>query len=147
MAKSRWNATDEVTDEKLVARIRSKLGRYASYARAVQVTSNCGNVILSGPILAKEVSGVLDCVNLIPGVKSVESRLEVHETANSLQGGRNLHDYDGAKAGWSPATRLIAGIAGGGILWYGLRSRMSRENPAHASEMTRISRGSETPGY
>jgi CBS domain-containing protein len=147
IAKSRWNATDEVTDEKLVARIRSRLGRHASYARAVQVTSNGGNVILSGPILAKEVSGVLDCVNAIPGVKSVESRLEVHETANSLQGGRNLHDYDGAKAGWSPATRLIAGIAGGGLLWYGLRSRMSRENPAHASDMARLSRGSETPGY
>ena len=147
LAKSSWNANDEITDEKLVARIRSKLGRYVSYPRSVQVTSNGGNVILSGPILAKEVSAVLDCVNAIPGVKSVESRLEVHETANSLQGGRNLHDYDDMKSGWSPATRLIAGIAGGSLLWYGLRSRMSREDPGAVSETTGASRRSETPGY
>ena len=55
-AKSRWNASEEVTDEKLVARIRSKIGRYASHARSVQVTSNNGNITLSGPILSKEVS-------------------------------------------------------------------------------------------
>jgi CBS domain-containing protein len=147
-AKSLIHTEEDVTDEKLVSRIRSKIGRHVSHARAVQVTANRGNVTLSGPVLANEVPGLIDCVNAIPGVKSVESRLEVHETAGShpsLQGGRNLHNYERTKANWSPATRLMAGLAGGGLLLYGLRSRSGRG--ADDREMAGMSRRSETPGY
>jgi hypothetical protein len=107
-------------------------------------------VTLSGPILAGEVPGLIDCVNGIPGVKSVESRLEVHETAGShpsLQGGRSLNNYERTKAGWSPATRFIAGLAGGGLLLYGLRSRSAKSTAANYPEMAGMSRRSETPGY
>jgi hypothetical protein len=117
----------------------------------VQVTASAGNVTLSGPILADEVPAVLDCVNAIPGVKSVESRLEVHEMAGShpsLQGGRNIHNYERTRRGWSPATRLMAGLAGGGLLVYGLRSRMGRGEPrGDYRESVDASRRMETPGY
>jgi CBS domain-containing protein len=149
-AKSLIHTEEEVPDDKLVSRIRSKIGRHVSHARAVQVTANRGNVTLSGPILAGEVPGLIDCVNGIPGVKSVESRLEVHETAGShpsLQGGRSLNNYERTKAGWSPATRFIAGLAGGGLLLYGLRSRSAKSTAANYPEMAGMSRRSETPGY
>jgi CBS domain-containing protein/osmotically-inducible protein OsmY len=149
-AKSLMNTSEDVTDEKLVSRIRSRIGRYVSHARAVQVTANEGNVILSGPILADEVPELLDCVNAIPGVKSVESRLEVHETAGShpsLQGGRDVHNYERTKAGWSPATRLIAGLAGGGLLLYGLRARSGKAAGVNYREMAGMGRRTETPGY
>jgi CBS domain-containing protein len=149
-AKSLLQTSEDVPDDKLVARIRSKIGRYVSHPRAVQVTANGGNVTLSGPILADEVSGMLDCVNAIPGVKSVESRLEVHETAGShpsLQGGRNIHNYERTQSGWSPATRFIAGLAGGGVLLYGLRSRMGRSGDPDYRETTGRGRRMDTPGY
>lgn len=150
-AKSLLNREQEdVPDDKLVMRIRSKIGRHVSHARAVQVTANNGNVTLSGPILAAEVSGLLDCVNAISGVRSVESRLEVHETAGShpsLQGGRDLHNYERSKAGWSPSTRVMAGLAGGGLLLYGLRSRIGRGKADDYREMAGRNSWSETPGY
>lgn len=85
----RYQTAGQNPDDQLVSRIRSKIGRAISHARAVQVTSNNGAVTLSGPVLADEVRNLIDCVNSIDGVRTVESRLEVHdspETHPSLQG-------------------------------------------------------------
>ena len=43
-----------ISDTQLVARVRSRLGRYSSHPRAIEVSAHGGTVVLSGPILAAE---------------------------------------------------------------------------------------------
>ena len=86
--KSRF-ASEEVPDQVLVERVRSKLGRVTGQTGAIQVSADHGRVTLSGPILASEVDNVLKGVSSVRGVTDVDNRLEVHEQAGnipSLQG-------------------------------------------------------------
>jgi len=50
-------SSEDVSDEVLVARVRSKMGRVVSHPSSIQVTANQGRVILSGPILQNETAG------------------------------------------------------------------------------------------
>ena len=80
---------EEVTDDVLVDRVRSKLGRYPVHVGAIDVTAENGNVTLRGSILAKEVPQVLRAARLVRGVKAVDNQLEVHtekQNVPSLQG-------------------------------------------------------------
>lgn len=54
-----------VSDEVLVARVRSKLGRVVSHPSSIEVAAADGRVILRGPILAKEVDRLLARVSFI----------------------------------------------------------------------------------
>ena len=115
--------SEAVTDDVLVARVRSKMGRVVSHPRALTVTAHEGRVTLTGPILAGEVDTLLAAIADVPGVVSVENRLEVHETADNipaLQGGRRM---PGETAGWPPTARVLAGTAGGALAAYGAKRR------------------------
>ena len=68
---------EEVTDELLLDRVRSKLGHYPAQAGTIDVTANNGIVSLRGSILAKEVPRVLRAVRFIRGVKSIDNQLEL----------------------------------------------------------------------
>lgn len=79
-----------VSDATLVARIRSELGRVSTHPGAIEVTAANAMVVLSGHVLASEVERIMSAVRSVPGVKSAENRLMVHQTAESipaLQGG------------------------------------------------------------
>jgi Putative phospholipid-binding domain. len=81
---------DKPTDEVLVNRVRSEMGRVFSHPGAIQVTANQSRVTLSGPILADEEKGLLECVRSVRGVTEVENRLEAHTSADTIsarQGG------------------------------------------------------------
>lgn len=108
---------DAADDRVITARVRSKLGRYCSHPHAVVVQSQGGQVVLSGPILADEVDDLIKAVRWVRGVRSVESRLEVHqrrENFSALQGGVHPagETLDVLQENWSPATRAIAQAAG-----------------------------------
>src|SRR5690349_18053793 len=47
--------TAPVSDDVLVARVRSKLGHYVSHPSSIEVHATDGNVTLRGPILGHEV--------------------------------------------------------------------------------------------
>jgi uncharacterized membrane protein len=114
-------AAGRAPDEVLVERVRAKIGRYVSHPGSIEVTAHNGRVMLRGPVLAREVDRLLSAVAAVPGVAGVENRLEVHEQAGNvpgLQGGRrrpgerpNLLEEN-----WAPATRLIAGSVGFGLM-------------------------------
>ena len=109
------------SDDVLVARVRSHLGRVVSHPRAVEVTAESGTVTLRGPVFTEEEQELVACVWRVPGVNDVVNQLEAHETDDipALQGGRVL---PGAFQGqWSPATRLVGGVAGATLLLYGAR--------------------------
>jgi hypothetical protein len=119
---------EQISDDVLEARVRAKLGRVVSHPRAVEVKAVEGRVILAGPILAAEEHPLIDCVKEVSGVETIESRLEVHETAAeipALQGGRRREreHFGPFKTVWSPTTRLVAGLAGGALTFYGVKRR------------------------
>ena len=82
---------EEIADEVLIDRVRSKIGRVISNAGAVEVAAKDGKVTLSGTVLVNEADKLLRKVRLVRGVKDVENRLEVDGEAGeipALQGPR-----------------------------------------------------------
>ena len=118
----------EVSDEVLAERVRSRFGFLVSHPSSIEVRVENGKVTLTGPILASEVDRLLRRVSSIAGVKSVENRLEAHQSADGVPG---LQGEPGQRAAgqvpdfmqtsWSPATRFVAGAAAGSLVFYGAR--------------------------
>jgi gas vesicle protein len=113
--RGRWSS-ETVDDERLVERVRAKLGRASSHPRAVDVRAVNGEVTLYGPILAQEADAVLRAVGAVRGVRSVVNELEPHDTAEgipSLQGeGRTAGpSIDILQRNWAPATQALVGVA------------------------------------
>jgi hypothetical protein len=123
VAATRGRLFDEgVDDRRLVERVRASLGRACSHPHAIDVAASDGTVTLRGPILAREVDGLLSTVRTVRGVESVTSALEPHESADgipALQGEGSVGDpsLDILQRNWAPATQALvtAGLAATGI--------------------------------
>jgi uncharacterized membrane protein len=120
-----------VSDEVLVERIRSAMGRIVSHPHAVRVSAQNGRITLIGPILAHEASHLIARVQSVRGVRSINNQLEAHEGAGdlaALQGGRKRPGdvADWRQSNWSPATRLVAGAVGSGLM----ANCLARRSPA-----------------
>lgn len=104
--------TAPVSDEVLVARVRSQLGRVVSHAHAVDVTAWNGVVTLHGPICADEESVAVRTARRVRGVTEVKNELEPHEDSEhipSLQGrGRTPSTL---RSWWNPTTQAVLGVA------------------------------------
>ena len=98
-----------------------------SHPRAIEVAANAGQITIRGPVFAAEADRLLSSVAGISGVKAVDNRLEVHETAENvpaLQGGLERGErFQALQRIWpAPTTAVIA--AGGGVLaFYGWNRR------------------------
>jgi hypothetical protein len=125
--KSRFQSEAPVSNTKLVARVRSELGRVVSHPRALDVTVSEGCVTLSGPILAEEESRAIKHVTRVRGVSGIVNSLEVHDGPDNvpaLQGGKRrtvLPDF--AQARWAPTSRLVSSLIGAFLGLYGARRR------------------------
>ena len=107
---------EQVDDDRLVERVRAKLGRVCSHARAIDVGVADGRVTLCGRILVDEVDDVLDAVAAVRGVRSVTNQLEPHESSEgipSLQGEGRVAgpSFDLFQRNWAPATRALVGVS------------------------------------
>ncbi len=79
---ARQQAAAELPADLILAeRVRAHLSSVTSHPSSIVVTTQDGEVILSGPILSSEIDRVLATVSALPGVQSVANRLEVHRTA------------------------------------------------------------------
>jgi len=114
--------SEPVSNEKLVERVRSKMGRYVSRPNAIEIDADNGNVRLRGSIFADELAKFLHCVKGIPGVASVDSQLVQDMRSPEVQP-RSGEQWDFMKKNWSPTTRVMASAVGGGLLLYGMKSR------------------------
>lgn len=76
---SRRFKKEQVPDGRLVERVRAEIGHHVSDAHALTVSAMNGRITLSGPISGSEVDDLLSAVSSVPGVREVESRLEVRE--------------------------------------------------------------------
>jgi osmotically-inducible protein OsmY len=75
---------DEVTDDILVDRLRSRLGRIPVHIGSFNISANDGVVTLRGKILADELPRVLRAARFVRGVKEIDNQFEVHERAASV---------------------------------------------------------------
>lgn len=118
---------EQPTDEVLVARVRSKLGRYVSNPKSIVVQADAGSVTLSGPALASEAAIMLKAIAAMPGVQHVENRLEVHDRRDELPGlppGRPRGEAPAFRQqSWAPGPRLLATTAGAMLAVAGLSRR------------------------
>jgi hypothetical protein len=134
-ASVRGRFGENVSDDVVGERVRARLGRASSHARALDVDVRNGCVTVRGPILSSEVRGVLAVAAGVRGVQGVVDELEPHETAAgvpSLQGeGRVARPTrDILQRRWSPATRTLftAGALAIGA-WAAARARQPRHHP------------------
>lgn len=116
------------SDQEIVERVRAKLGRVVSHPHAVRVSATEGRVELTGPILAREVDALLECVRQVPGVREVHDRLTAYQSGeriSALQGGHPRHGdrFELLQDNWSPTARVLTGSLGAGLIAYGMRSR------------------------
>jgi uncharacterized membrane protein len=117
---------DDASNEILEARVRAALGRAVSNSGAIEVLASGGRITLVGPVLQREYEQLLGAVQAVRGVVEVEDHLSVWERPEGvpgLQGSRSLRGDGGAvlRERWSPATRMLAGASGAGLLIIGLR--------------------------
>lgn len=115
---------DEPSDDVLVERARSRLGRACSYPSLIETSCHDGRLVLSGPVLAKEKQQVLSAMSRVPGVRVVESQLESFDRMPRELGivGPSPREVAGtARRGMTPAGRLITAACGVGACVYGLR--------------------------
>ena len=140
-----------VDDSVLVDRVRAKLGRIVSHPRAINVSSQNGRVVLSGPILTAEVPELLACVNSVSGVNEVINQLEAHEQSENhpaLQGGRERQGdrFEFFQENWSPAARFVAGAAGASLAAYGGMRRGALGAGLGAAGLLLLTRGITNTG-
>ncbi len=111
----------------LVDRIRSRIGRAVRHPHAITVKAEGGGrIVLEGPVLEDEVEYLTKCVNSVPGVTHVVSRLEVHRepgNVSSLQGGVPRRQYsEFAQQNWTPVLRVGAGALAGAAFYTSFRN-------------------------
>lgn len=115
---------EEVSDEVLVERVRSKMGRVVSEPGDIEVLAREGRVTLRGVGFAHEADRLLRSVSKVRGVHGVENQLKLKR--------RHGEDAPAAPAngngsrpteGLSAPRRLLATAAGSGLALYGARRR------------------------
>lgn len=97
----------DVADEVIVARVRSKMGRHVSYPSQVSVVAEDGRVTLSGPVRASEAARLLGAVQAVKGVQEVDDRLEI------VGGADDPENFQADGSRWSRLrdSRLASGAA------------------------------------
>lgn len=123
-------AREEVSDEVLCERVRSRLGWAVSHPGAIEVAALSGRVTLSGAVLEREYVRLLRTVWAVRGVADVEDRLAVYESPQGISALQGGHRAQGRRFGpwqenWPPGVRVIMGAAGAALLINALAGRRS----------------------
>ncbi len=72
---------EEVSDEMLVERVRSKMGHVISEPKNVEVMADAGSVVLRGTVSEDEAKRLVQSVSHVRGVTAVESQLKLNSSA------------------------------------------------------------------
>lgn len=131
---------EEVSDDVLVERLRSRMGHVVSNPGSIDVKSAHGHVTLSGPVFVDELDRLLASISGVSGVEDVESHLRLEreqapgqekapgqgkaprqEKAAAKEVGVPADRPEGREAApWPPGARLIAAAVGGTLCARGL---------------------------
>jgi hypothetical protein len=106
--------TETAEDSILIERVRSAMGRCCSGTHAISVTVNHGEVTLSGPVMANEITDLIGTVKNVKGVTRVVNNLEMqHGSSGSTP----------KTSRWTPGECLVAVSVGSVLSIYGLGRR------------------------
>lgn len=114
-----------ISDEVLVERVRSALGRAVSHPGAIEVSATRGGrVRLNGAALAHEYAELLETVSGVRGVREICDELAVYDDSAGipeLQGGRPRRRtrFSLRREKWPPGGRLLAGASGSALVAFG----------------------------
>ena len=95
-----------VSNELLVERVRSRVGRYVHHARELSVTADAGCVTLHGKVAPFERDRVLAAVRKVPGVCEVRDVMKLAHEDETPPPERTLRER------MTPAAQLVAGALG-----------------------------------
>lgn len=117
---------NDVSDEVLVERVRSALGRATSHPGAIDVSSSQGVVTLQGAVLKHEHPRVMRAVRSAAGASEVHDELAAYKRPDgipALQGGRSLpkQNFSDLHENWSSRARLLACVSGASLALWGMR--------------------------
>jgi len=133
-ARRPFAASAELGDDaQLHERIRARLGHVVSHPKAIELSVADGAVCLSGNVLVHDVGRLLSTVSAMPGVRSVDNRLSVHEDAGKvpeLQGKGRVRRADGSLR--RPALSMLA-VAAPLALMLGAAGRRAWRGRAHTT--------------
>jgi len=112
-------------DRVLEERIRSRMGRIVAHPHRIHVASEGGTVTLWGAAAESEVRKLVRAVETMPGVVEILNHLERSEAAEPVAQDANFlkQAHQETLLQWSPAARLVAGVAGAGIAVYGWKRK------------------------
>jgi uncharacterized membrane protein len=124
VAEARARMTEgPVDDHRLMARVRSALGRAVSNPGAIQVQAYDGVVTLTGVVLAGEVGRLMARVSGVRGVRSVDNQLSVREEVGATPGLQGARDRGIGGGGQGFVLPMGTGAAGLGLVALGLARR------------------------
>jgi uncharacterized membrane protein len=147
LAEARALLTKEpVSDEVLVERVRSKIGRSVSHPKMIDIAAAQGRVSLGGLVLEHEHEDLLKATRSVRGVIDVDDHVETHTNSEGipvLQGGRPRarSRFELYQESWSPAARGLVGATGSFLMFYALRKRNPLALLAGSAGATMLLRG------
>jgi len=102
---------EPVSDEKLIARVRTHLGRVLTHPHSIRVSVKDGSVVLAGNVRPYVMKSIAASVKTVTGVKAVENQLTVQEAAKDTPPVAGWRHAAGSEARVSSAiTGLISDV-------------------------------------
>jgi uncharacterized membrane protein len=151
-AASLLGRDEEVSDDVLADRVRSKLGRVVPHPLSIDVEVRDGVARLSGAVADDEADRLVRRTRRIPGVRGVEDFL-VHRTVSGQAQDRSpgaWRDWSGVtrflggngeERSWTPTARAASALAGAAAISWAAKSRTPMAMAAGATGAALLARG------
>ncbi len=117
------------SDDVVESRVRSVLARSVSHPVAITVRVEQGRVTLGGPVIAREVDGLLRRLRRVRGVRGVRSEMDAHDWAADVPGlqgvaarPRRLGGWEVLGWRWPAGAGILGGTALGALAVRGARA-------------------------
>jgi hypothetical protein len=148
--RSRLSPEGDVPDDRLRERVRARLGQIVRYAHSIEATVDGGRVTLRGPVLADDMAGLVRRIGRVPGVREVDSQLEVHAEPGNVPGLQGAQTRRGQvlplmRGALSPTARLATGLGGAALALWGMRRLDAVGVPVALIGMALLARGVGAP--
>lgn len=124
LARRNNGAVSHKSDRSVSKSVRGAIRHSVSHPETIDVAVDHGHVILRGNLLPHEHQRLLDDVRRQPGVMMVTDHLSEHRGNGeyAVDAGRAFKSAAG-RSGWGTTGRVLAGCAGGALLYWGVRER------------------------
>lgn len=77
-------SNESVTDQKLVERVRSQIGRLVLRPKEIRITASNGIVCIKGPIIQSDMEDLVSGIRKVNGVKGIDNQLSVYSDASNM---------------------------------------------------------------